>query len=80
MPEGGTVSRAGEGERRGDRGESATIYGRREEVLSEGREEAISEGSSAGIAGGGDCRRDRRRRALRPNTYRRDETQIPSTP
>ena len=39
---------------------------RREEEVSEGREEALPEGSSAGITGGGDCRRDRRRRALTP--------------
>ena len=29
----------------------------------EGREEVLPEGLSAGITGGGDCRRDRRRRA-----------------
>ena len=37
---------------------------RRVEVLSEGREVVLPEGSSAGITGGGDCRRDRRRSAL----------------
>ena len=67
LPEGATVSRAGEGERRCDQGESPTIYGRGEEALSEGREEALSEGSSAGITEGGDCRRDRRRRELTPH-------------
>ena len=67
LPEGATVSRAGDGERRCDRGESATVSGRREEELSKGREEAISEGSSAGITEGGDCRRDWRRRALTPH-------------
>ena len=39
---------------------------RREEELSEGREEALPEGSSAGITGGGDCRRDRRRALTTP--------------
>ena len=38
----------------------------REEELSEGRAEVLPQGSSAGITGGGDCRRDRRRRALMP--------------
>ena len=42
------------------------LWERREEELSEGREEVLPEGSSAGITGGGDCRRDRRRRALTP--------------
>ena len=38
----------------------------REEELSEGRAEVLPQGSSAGITGGGDCRRDWRRRALTP--------------
>ena len=41
-----------------------TVRERREEELSERREEALPEGLSAGITGGGDCRRGRRRRAL----------------
>ena len=55
LPEGATVGGAWE-----------QLWERREEEVSEGQEEALPEGSSASITGGGDCRRDRRRRALMP--------------
>ena len=50
-------------------GDSAAVTGEAREELSEGREEALPEGSSAGITGGGDCRHDRRRRALSPPRF-----------
>ena len=62
---GATVGGAGQAECWPER-RAQQLRERREEGLSQGREEGLPDGSSAGITGRGDCRRDRRRRALTP--------------